>query len=163
MTMDKKFICAAVCVFLVLLIGGSIMFLFKSSPKSGLLKMNGVVIARENVTIYSDYTELPLIEVMKSLDMDVNWLDKNTAVIMYDGKKYTLNLINVTLFEDGQDRNLLLPPPGGKRHYTVLEEELVLDSNTVKSVMYLMGIHLRIDIDRKEQIVSISKIGDGFA
>ena len=114
MTMEKKFICAAVCVFLVLLIGGSIMFLFKSSPKSGLLKMNGVVIARENVTIYSDYTELPLIEVMKSLDMDVNWLDKNNAVIMYDGKKYTLNLINVTLFEDGQDRNLLLPPREGR-------------------------------------------------
>ena len=158
MTMKKRFICTAVCFFLILMMGGSIMFLFHSLPKSALLTMNGAVIAQENVTIRSNYTELPLTEVMKSLGMDVNWLDKSTARITYNDKKYTLNLTNITLLEDGQNHNLLLPAPGGKRHYTVLDKELILDSNTIKSVMYLMGIHLKIDIDQKEQIVTISQM-----
>lgn len=42
MAVKKKSIWLIVCIALVLLIGGSIMFLFNDSPKCGVLKMNGV-------------------------------------------------------------------------------------------------------------------------
>ncbi len=154
-TVKNKIIWLTVCIFLILLIGGSILLLFKDSPNCGLLKMNGVDITKENVIIHSNYAELPLTEVMKSLDMKVDWIDKSTAEITYKDKKYTLNLSNVSLIEVGQSSNLLLPPPGGNRFYTVLEKELILDSNTIKSTMYQMGIKIHIDIDDKEQIVYV--------
>lgn len=131
------------------------MFLFNDSPKCGVLKMNGVDITQENVRIHSNYVELPLIEIMKSLGMRVEWVDKSTAEITYEEKKYILNLSKVSLIEVGENFNLLLPAPGGKRFYTVLEKELVLDSNTIKSAMYQMGVKINVDINRKERIVYI--------
>lgn len=89
--------------------------------------------------IHSNYAELPLIEIMHSLGMRVDWVDKSTAEITYEETRYTLNLSKVELIEVGQNFNLLLPPPGGNRFYTVLDKELVLDSNTIKSVMYQIG------------------------
>ena len=155
MAVKKKIIWLIVCIFLMLLIGGRIMFLFNDSPKCGVLKMNGVDITQENVRIHSNYVELPLIEIMKSLGMRVEWVDKSTAEITYEEKKYILNLSKVSLIEVGENFNLLLPAPGGKRFYTVLEKELVLDSNTIKSAMYQMGVKINVDINRKERIVYI--------
>ena len=144
-----------VCIFLILLIGGIVLFLINDLPKRGVLKMNGVDITRENVIIHSNYAELPLVDIMKRLGMKVDWVDKSTAEITYKDKKYILNLSEVSLVEIGQNFNLLLPPPGGNRFYTVLEKELILDSNTIQSAMYLMGIKMNIDINRKEQTVYI--------
>jgi len=131
------------------------MFLFKNSQKCGLLKTNGVDITQENVKIHSNYAELPLTEVMKSLHMKINWVDKSTAEITYKDTKYILNLPKVSLIEAGQNANLLLPPPGGNRFYAILEKELILDSTTIKSTMYQMGIKINIDINCKEQIVNV--------
>ena len=151
----KKRILLAVCIISILLIGGIILFLFKDSPKNGLLKVNGVDITQNNVVIHTDYAELPLIEVMKNLNMKIEWIDKSTAEITCKEKTYILNLSNVSLSEVGGDYNLLLPPPGGNRFYMVLEKELILDSHTIKSTMYQMGIRIKIDINYKEQIVYI--------
>lgn len=153
--MKKKIIWLSACVFLMLCMGGSILFSFRDSPKCGFLKMNGFYITQENVIIHSNYAELPLTEVMKNLNMKVDWCDKSTAEIAWKNKKYTLNLSKVSLIEVGQDSNLLLPPPGGNRFYTVLEKELILDSNTIKSALYQMGIRVDIDINVDERIVHI--------
>ena len=153
----KKIIWLTACIFLILLMGGSILFSFKDSSKCGLLNVNGVDITQENVMIRSNYAELPLTEVMKSLNIKVDWVDESTADIIYKDKKYTFNLIEVSLIEVGEKTNLLLCPPGGNRFYTILEKELILDSNTIKGAMYQMGIKIDIDINRKEQIVYISE------
>ncbi|MBQ2445981.1 MAG: hypothetical protein II272_06015, partial [Oscillospiraceae bacterium] len=71
-------------------------------------------------------------------------------------KKYTLNTSEISLIEDGGFENLLNPPPGSQRAYTVLEKELILDSDTVRGAMYLIGIELWIHIDHKEQVVYIT-------
>lgn len=105
--------------------------------------------------IHRNYAELPLTEVMKNLGMNIYWIDRTTAEITYKDKLYTLNLSEVSLTEVGQNSNILLPPPGGNRCYTVLEKELILDSNTIKSTLYQMGIKINIDINRKEQIVTL--------
>ena len=153
--MKKRTIWLAVYIFLILFLGGSIVWWCIDSPQRGLLKMDGVGISSENVMIHRHHAELPLTEVMKSLGMNVYWIDRATAEITYKDKRYTLSLSEVSLTEDGQNANFLLPPPGGKRCYTVLERELILDSNTIKSALYQMGIKINIDINRKEQIVTL--------
>ena len=153
----KKITWLTACIFLILMIGGGILFSFKDSSKCGLLNVNGNDITQKNVMIHSNYAELPLTAVMKSLGMKVDWVDKSTAEITHNDKKYTLNLSTVSLTEVGQKSNLLLPPPGGNRFYTVLEKELILDSNAIKSTMYQMGIQINIVINCKEQIVYVSE------
>ena len=153
--MKKRIIWLTACIFLMLFLGGSIVFWCIDSPQCGLLKMNGVNITSKNVMIHRNYAELPLTEVMKNLGMNIYWIDRTTAEITYKDKLYTLNLSEVSLTEVGQNSNILLPPPGGNRCYTVLEKELILDSNTIKSTLYQMGIKINIDINRKEQIVTL--------
>lgn len=156
--MSKKIIWVTACVFLVALIGGGILYAFEYSPKSGELIINGVAVTQENVVLHSSYADLPLTEVMKSFNMEVNWIDENVAEITYEDKKYSLNLSEISLIEvepDCTNYNLITPAPGGRRHYTVLEKELILDSVTIKCALYKMGINIYIDVDRKEQIVSI--------
>ena len=158
MVMKRRIMWWTVCIFLILVLGISVLFIFKSIPKSGLLKINGVGITQENVTIHRwpHYAELPLTEVMNSLGMEVSWIDNNVAKVTYKTKKYTLNTSEISLIEDGDSFNLLFPPPGGNRISTVLEKELILDDNTVESAMYLIGIKLWIRIDHKEQVVYIT-------
>ena len=158
MVMKRRIMWWTVCIFLILVLGISVLFIFKSIPKSGLLKINGVGITQENVTIHrwSHYAELPLTEVMNSLGMEVSWIDNNVAKVTYKTKKYTLNTSEISLIEDGGFENLLNPPPGSQRSYTVLEKELILDSDTVRGAMYLIGIELWIHIDHKEQVVYIT-------
>lgn len=149
-----------VFAFFILLIGVGGLLLLKDSHECGVLKINGSDVAQENVLIRSTYAELPLTQVMKNLDVKVEWINKTSAQITYEDKEYTLNLSEVSLVEVGATINLLLPPPGGNRYYKVLEKELVLDSNTIKSTLYQMGIKINVYIDRKDQIVCVTKTGN---
>jgi len=50
--------------------------------------------------------------------------------------------------------------PGGHRVYTVLERELILDINTIRSALYDMGEKVNIDINYEEATVKINKKED---
>lgn len=156
--MKKFIICLTASIIFILLIGGSILFLFRDSPKYGLLKVNEVDITQENVMLYFNYAELPITKLMESLGAKVDWVDNSIAEITYKEKAYTLNLATVSLIEVGQNFNLLLPPPGDNRVFKVLDKELVLDSNTIKSTLYQMGTKINVDINCKERIVYIFEI-----
>lgn len=156
--MKKKTILLSCCVFLILLlIGVCILFLREDSPKSGLLRMNGVDITQKDVMIYSKRAELPLTVVMKCLGMKVEWCDESIAEIIYNGERYILDISKATLVEesDEQEFNYLCPAPGGRRYFTLMENELLLDSGTIRSAMTLMGVYINIYVDRNEQVVEI--------
>lgn len=153
-TMKNNIIWLIACI-LLLLIGGTVLFMFRDSTKDGMLNVNGVDVTNQNVAIRYNYAELPLTEVMKSLGMKVELLDNGTAEIEYEEKSYILDPQNVSLVEIKQNINLLLPPPGGKRFFKVFDKELILDSNTIKSVLHQMGLKIKIDINRDDLIVCI--------
>lgn len=154
------------CLLLVAGIAGAIVLLGKPAPEnctpeSGTLYVNGREITSENVTIYSNYADLPLTEVMKALEISVEWIDKSTAEITCNSKEYILNLVEVTLTDYGRDNNFLIPAPGDRTfHCTVLEKELVLDDNTVHSIMYAMENNISISIDHEKSIVYVTERND---
>ncbi len=152
--MNKK-VWLAICATLLLIVGGFLL-LRQDSPKAGKLKVDGVAITEEAVTLYPDYAMLPLIAVMESLDMDVVWLDSQRAEVICTDKNYILDLSAVTLAPMDEKTNLLLPPPGGERVYTVLDQELLLDDNTVKSMLYLMGLAVNIRIDYEDGVAYLT-------
>ena len=168
----KTILCLTSFALILIIIAGGVMLSMwkkdKTTPKepqkesqSGTLIVNNGTAVIENVVIHfkenANYADLPLTEVMKSLGMTVAWIDNDTADIAYNEKKYVLKLSEVSLVEFEQSFNLLSPTPGGKRSYTVLNKELVLDSNTMKSALYQMGEDVSIGIDSSKLIVSITK------
>ena len=124
-------------VGVLLLIGAVVIISLVNSNKYGVLMVNGVKAIDDKVQIKSNYAMLPLTTVMKNLDMTVNWIDENTAEIIYKDNTFLLDISDVALFDLKQkDTNLLMPAPGGSRHYSVLDNENLIDSNTLKSVLF---------------------------
>lgn len=183
--MKKKIILFVTCAVLLLSIGlgGALIYFEKPKIMSGTLNVNGTDITSKNVTIrkekfsnpvlpfpnsfivkisdlfskgYYCYGDLPLTEVLKSLGMSVEWVDDNTANIKYEDKKYTLDLAKVSIVEVGTTHNLISAAPGGHRVYTVLDRELILDSNTIKGFMYEIRKKIDIHIDLDKLIVYIT-------
>ena len=134
------------------------MYFEKFTTKNGMLNVNGKDIISENVKIHKNYADLPFTDVLKALGFNVVWLNGNNAEIILNDKKYILNLAEVSFIEDGKNNNLILPPPGSRTYNCeVLEKELILDSVTVHSVMYLMKRKININIDHDKLIVYITE------
>ena len=162
LVMKKKLILILTCCLLIIAgVGGALLYIEKSTPKNGTLYVNDKEITSENVKIYSNYADLPLTEVMKALGMTVEWVDNSTADITYNDQEYTLDLAEVTLIHYGYDINFIMPAPGSTTfHYTVIAKEVVLDDNTIHSIMYSMKSDISISIDHKKSIVYVTEWKD---
>ena len=94
------FCLAGFSLVLIIILGGVFLFMWnrnkivhKEIPgKNGTLIVNNKTNIIENVVIHSkenaNYADLPLTEVIKSLGMTVDWIDKNTSEIVHKDKKY---------------------------------------------------------------------------
>jgi len=132
--------------------------------QNGTLIINNGAAITENVVIHFKesymYADLPFTEVMKELGMTVDWLDSDVAEITYNDEKYILNLAEVSLVKDGSDSNILIPPPGCRIFdYKVLDKELILDSDTIHSILYTIR-KINVSIDREKLIVYITERTD---
>ena len=155
--MKKSKIILIICG-VVLLIGVivTVLLLNLNRNKHYTLIVNGKEIAKDNVKVVSGYAILPLTEVMKAFDMTVNWIDEKTAEVSYKDNTYLLNISDVTMCDSKTpDSNLLLTPPGGRKHYYVLGDELMLDSTTIQGAFFFMGTDIRVSIDKSEGIVDV--------
>ena len=101
------------------------------------------------------YVLLPLTAIMRQLGADIQWRSDRVAQIRWNGKDYMLNTSEVSLLEDGNDRNLIIPTPGGKMHTQAIDRELLLDHLSVKTVMLMLGTQIKIDVDHLHQSVVI--------
>ena len=184
--MKKKIILCLSCGVPLLSVGlgSALMYFEKATNKNGILNVNGKDIASKNVTIrkekfsnsvlpfpnsfiakiselfskgYYYHTDLPLTEVLKGLGMNVEWIDNNIANITLNEKNYVLDLEEVSLIETGEKFNLISSTDGGRRAYKVLDKELILDDNTIKNALYLIGEMIDVRIDFDESVVYITE------
>lgn len=150
-----------IIALVILLVGGIMIILLKKDvkPKSseGILIINDKYTIVDNVTIYykknASYSCLPLIEFFKYLGANIDWIDEDSANVTYKGKKYILDLKEVSLVEDGGTMNLIFSADGWRREYTVLERELILDSVTIKCAFMFMGNTIDFSYDHEISIV----------
>ena len=160
--MKKKIFKLYVIVGLIILvIGGFIMYIVSnhSLDKNGILVINDKVTITRSVTIHTKkgktYADLPLIEVLLGIGMSVDWVDDNIAYITYKDKKYVMNLAEASIIENGKSFNLISPPPGGKRSCKVIDRELLLDSDTFQSFIYLIGETISICFSQNESVIHL--------
>ena len=125
---NKLILYLACCLLLIIVIGSALIYFGKSATKNGTLYVNGTDITSINVTIrkekfsnpvlpfpnsfivkisdlfskgYYYHADLPLTEVLKSLGMNVEWVDDNSAEVKYNDEKYILSLAEVSLIKQG--------------------------------------------------------------
>jgi len=165
--MKKRAVIVSLLVLaLIIITGGVSMSLWNRNKEvpipseSGKLVVNNGAPITENVVIhfiqYGDYADLPFTEVMKGLDMSVVWVASDTAEITHNDKKYILGLSEVTFVESGKSKNLIIIPPGTKATIRAIDRELILDSTTMQSVLYGIGVKVDIDIDVERHIVYVN-------
>ena len=154
--MKKKTILIIICFMLIIIaVGTACTNNDEPEPKSGTLYVNGKEITGEHVKIYSNYAELPFVEVMKALGHPVEWIDDSTAIITCNGIGYTLDLSDETRPTFGYNEFLVAP---GSTTYTckVLDRELILDGVTLKTVLRRFYDQIIVKFDRVQSKVYVN-------
>jgi len=158
--MKKKRIVYLICGVLIIGIG-CILICFGRLTTNGTLIVNNKEITSENIKIHRslqiDYAELPLTEVLNALGFDIEWLDNNTAKMVYNDEKYILNLAEVSFIKESENFNLIRIPPGSRiYYYKALDRELILDSDTIYWLMSDAKRRIKINIDHDKSVIYIT-------
>ncbi len=122
----------------------------------GSLNANGIRIADiAPISIYSDYADVPLLCVLEAFGSVIDRTNEDLISITFHNKNYRLNIKNRDLYEVGNGLNML-HLYGGFQFIYPAEHDLMVDTNTLSSVMYNMGQPISIDCDRENNIVTIT-------
>lgn len=156
--MKTKVIILVVFFFLIITVGIILYNYYQNVPINGTLNVNGKDITNENVIIHKYYTELPLTKVLEALGFNIEWIDDNNAKVTYNDKIFDLNISEMSLTEVGAENNFLWPAPGGTvRVCKNIDKDIILDNYAIKSFCYCVGINIKIQLDRDNSYVYITK------
>ena len=128
-------------------------------PTDGTLIVNGRDLTdKDHVTFQRELVGIPLLTVLRTLGAGVQWLDDNTAFIVYEGKEFTLNMAEMSLFEVGGgssfSENLLMLPVGATGILRAVDSDIVVDvQTTMWQIARAMGIS--VHINRGDRTVTI--------
>ncbi len=127
-------------------------------PQSGSLYVNDKEIADVDITIYKDYAEIPLIEMLKGVGFEVNWTSDRTAEFRSDDVKYIIDLDEVSCKKEGTTDNLLIPAPGNT--IFICKEsnhDIILDGVTAMCTMDFLENDVFIHIDHEKLAVYVTE------
>lgn len=129
--------------------------------KNGIMIINGKTVKSDYIMLYKaddrEYSHIPLTEVLLGLSVNFGWLGDDQGDILYDGKRYILDLKEKSLVREGDNFNILVPAPGETRFYcNITEREVVLNDDAVRVILNFIGKKVEISIDYENSVVHIS-------
>ena len=105
--------------------------------------------------ISEDITALPLLQVLTAYGAEVEWIDDDTAKVIFHGT-YELSLRDKTFVISGCENNYLITPPGDYGHSEVSGTDLLVDRGKMRELFRLFDMGtLRIDCDYEKKIVRV--------
>lgn len=116
------------------------------------LTVNGKDISSDRVLSINhekQYAEIPLIATLRALDCQVEWVNEKKVKIICNDTVYILNPSKKTLKEKGDSFNIIAVAPGATHgiYCETLEQEFIIDSDSVSYFLYLLGAKIVIDYD----------------
>lgn len=126
--------------------------------KKGKLLVNNKEILTENLPkIYNDYADIPFLSVMKSLGADIQQQNEKQFLVSFKNKVYTLDIHNCSLYvgENTKD-NFFNKVDGGVFFKYSVENDVMVDSVTLGSVLYDMGQKITVKTDLNNSCVVIN-------
>ncbi|MBR5218528.1 MAG: hypothetical protein IKV89_02235 [Clostridia bacterium] len=120
--------------------------------KDAVLCINGNNASEENyVKIQNGGAYLPLRAIMEGVGCGVEWSDVDRTVHITCGEqKYILHTQNrLSLYENGSEQDLLIPPPGSFNTftYTIINDRIIMDDYTMRVFLSLINAQMNIDFD----------------
>ena len=115
-----------------------------------------------SINVEDEYAELPLITIIKKAGGTVDWVSDSNVKIVFDGKKYVLNPLENSLYEEGSLDNFdffTLPP--GTHHgayHKLYDREYVVDEDVLRHFLFLHGI--RVYTNCQTSVVSVFWINE---
>lgn len=155
--MKKPLLLICTFFFLVVIVAGIILFHLsqKETYENGALVVNGKRIIQSDTTLHRAHAIVPLVKVLKALDFPVEESDER-VIVSINNKVFILDVTKASFSEEGSSSNLLRPPPGIRSYYCRVEKgDVFLDTVTLKSVLYLAGFNIAIDVDYEKGEVVI--------
>lgn len=125
------------------------------SPVQSEIYVNGNKTEKQG-WIYAGYADIPVLGVLKALGAKTD--EKDACVdISFKGKKYVLDKANISICRKEYSEENLLHVDGGTLAITyLLENDVMIDSYTVRNLLYYMGCSVDITCDKLNKIVLIN-------
>lgn len=127
--------------------------------KDGTLYVEGECIATpQPVKIYHDNADVPFLSVVQSLGGVVERGEYGIVSIRMNDQSFLLNLTDKALYaEKDESFNLFDEVVGGSVFIYEVENELMVDWNTLQSALSAMGEDIRFYLDREDSSLTILK------
>lgn len=117
-------------------------FLQKFGLRDGILRVNGKDITYGNyIKFENNGVYMPFRAIMETLGATIKWdVIQNNTSVKYNNKEYVLEVNNrLSLIEVGTPENILMTPPGGSYYCDIIDDRIIMDANTMKAVIKLIG------------------------
>ena len=101
------------------------------------------------------YVALPFTAVMKALGAKIQQKSENIIELNFNSETFVLDTKAVTLVKAESSTNFIIPAPGSKVYYKIVENEFVIDDITFDTIAMMMGVKLKVDINYQQHIVEI--------
>lgn len=139
-----------------------IVYMQFSFEREGTMIINGEEIQDVKVSFVQNrknqYVLVPLLTVLQKAGYNVERETPEKVNITIGGTIYTLDFQNKALMKGEDINNNLLTPAPGCNYYvcSFTDTDVIIDNVTLKSVCSFMEIPITIDIDFKQQMISIT-------
>lgn len=156
MKIKKLFLYVCLLGLAVLLLSQIILSTIENGKK-GQLFVNEQEVINEYVELYPQYAKIPLLSLLNTLEYEFEWLDKDNVAISKDNRTYYIDLDECTFKTTSPNsENLLFPPPGSQCYFCErVGGELIVDSDTIRCLMKMIGDSITISIDYSDGIVIV--------
>ena len=157
----------AVCmVFAMLFVGSCGSKVVLSELENYTLIVDGVAISEKGYSVEVpedegyDYLLLPLTSILEAFGAEVQWEEKNIAIIVFDEKTYILDARRVSFVdqESGMEYIELAPGQVGIFHKQITNE-LLLDHDTLATITLRMGIRISHSSNSDTLTIAIDRVG----
>lgn len=120
----------------------------KFGQKAGSLYVNGVIVETQYAPkIYYNYADVPLLCVLDGLGANIKQYN-GKYFIKVNEESYVLNIDELTLYKRFKiNKNLLTQVNGGRVFVYLVEDELMVDTATLHSILYNMGFEFELSIN----------------
>ena len=133
-----------------------------------ILMVNGKAVEDVNVIIFRTYEGehtppfaiIPLTAVLNAMNYSVKWKDEYEAEIQILGNDYLLSMKDQTLCMEGDNFNVICPPPGGIGYVFSGYQELYIDDGSLGTVLREVGLlgHVAANWDTQCVYVAITGV-----
>lgn len=109
------------------------------------------------IKMYHEYADVPFVETLVYLGMDVRY-EGEEIVIKANNDTYRLNTQETKLMKNGdEDYNMLYQLDGGVSIVYYSNNSLMIDTNSLITILEEMGVIIHINCDRDNELITITK------